>query len=144
MRTLPSPTRSEISLSETVTDETFLETLIREQKLDEELKRVREAIQLKAQGKPINSDLVLGFYKDKVDYCQLVNDVLYYVSYDDKFGSTPYARILVPTSLQDIFLDKSHGDYQSGHPGEKRMKDKLIKFCIWPKMAQSISQKVRR
>ena len=30
--------RSEISLSETVIDETFLETLIREQKLDEELK----------------------------------------------------------------------------------------------------------
>ena len=24
------------------------------------------------------------------------------------------------------------------------MKDKLVKFCIWPKMAQSISQKVRR
>ena len=105
---------------------------------------MRKVAQLKAQEKQIAPESVSGFYKDKIDHCQLVNDILYYVSYDGKFGSTPFGRILVPTSLQDTFLDKSHGDYQSGHPGEKQMRDKLIKFCIWPRMAQSISQKVRR
>ena len=48
--------RSEIAWSESVSDGTFLQTLIKEQKLDEVLDRVREAVQLKVQGEQIARD----------------------------------------------------------------------------------------
>ena len=45
--------RSEIAWSESVSDETFPQTMIEERKLDEVLDRVREAEQLKVQGEQI-------------------------------------------------------------------------------------------
>ena len=48
--------RSEIVWSESVSDGTFLQTLIKERTLDEVLDRVREAVQLKVQGEQIPRD----------------------------------------------------------------------------------------
>ena len=50
---------------------------------------------------------------------------------------------MVPKSLVGVFLEKSHGDLYSGHPGEKRTMDKLSKFAYWKGMRRDVIEKVR-
>ena len=55
--------RSELAWSESVSDETFPQTMIEERKLDEVLDRVREAEQLKVQREQIHRNWCQIFIK---------------------------------------------------------------------------------
>ena len=68
---------------------------------------------------------------------------LLYVLEKDRSDEMNKARVVVPTSMVELFLNRSHGDMVSGHPGEKRTLAKLSKFAYWPGMRKDVNNKVR-
>ena len=53
-----------------------------------------------------------------------------------------HSQLVIPALMVDEILNRAHGDYRSGHPGAKRMFDRLQLFCVWPKMLKNIAEKV--
>ena len=72
----------------------------------------------------------------------IVEGMLYLISID-KRTKDKLARVVVPESLKAHFLDKAHGDVFSGHPGEKRLYDKLRRYAYWPGMKRDSGTKAK-
>ena len=70
----------------------------------------------------------------------VVRDGLLYSNYRSPTES--FSQLVIPTSMIDDILNRAHGDYRSGHPGAKRMQDRLLRFCIWPTMQKDVAAKV--
>ena len=137
---------TETELAETLTDDEFIEKLKTEQQNDDETKTISSW--LKSQGAdelekaiPYNPNKRPENHENSRKYA-LVDGVVYTVE-TDKHDQLNRAKIFVPKSLIPEFLNRAHGDLYSGHPGEKRMFEKLSKFSFWPKMRRDVIDKVR-
>ena len=70
----------------------------------------------------------------------LIENILYTI---DRKTEGNLARVVVPTTLIAEFINSSHGDLYSGHPGTKRTYQKLAKFAFWKGMRKDVENKVR-
>ena len=71
----------------------------------------------------------------------MIRDGLLYHTLLD--GEERIAQLVIPKSMVDDIMTRAHGDYRSGHPGARRMRARLDRFCIWPSMAKDIETKVK-
>ena len=125
----------EVPLSELVDEGEFLETLKNEQRKDDNLKDI--ITKLTSETNKLNPDLV---WEERT--CKIINDILYVIE-KDKVDKITRAKVVVPKTLIQKFLEKSHGAPESGHPGEKRTFDRINKIAFWPGFRTDIYNKVR-
>ena len=79
------------------------------------------------------------WYRRKRNSLAIIDGILYQkVKESNEF----IARAVIPQSMVTEVLNKSHGDYRSGHPGERRLRERLERFCIWPGMRKDVIDKV--
>ena len=123
------------SLNSLLSSNDFVKKLIDGQNLDEHWTTIRAKIE---QQKETDSDVLTVNNKQYT----LIDNVLYLIETDTKTKDR-LARICVPKQLISLFLNKCHGDVFSGHPGEKRLYDKLHSIAVWPGMKKDVSDKVR-
>ena len=138
---------TETELAETLTDSEFTKTLRQKQNNDDETVKIISWLKSRNVS-GLNNAIPYNPKSDKSGgdgkgrRYALIDDILYTVE-DDKIDRTRRAKIFVPKSLIPEFLNRAHGDLYSGHPGEKRLFDKLSKFSFWPGMRKDVIDKVR-
>ena len=92
---------------------------------------------MEASKRPENEPVLV----DSRNYIMIEN-VLFTVEIDQK-SKDKLARVVVPKSMIPEFLSKTHGCQDAGHPGEKRMFDKLARIAFWNQMRKDVANKVR-
>ena len=71
----------------------------------------------------------------------MVRDGILYNTFKD--GDERVAQMVIPRSMVPEILRRAHGDYRSGHPGTKRMRGRLERFCVWPSMQRDVDEMVQ-
>ena len=59
-----------------------------------------------------------------------------------KEGDETIGRLVIPQSMVPEVLARAHGDYRTGHPGARRLRARLERFCTWPTIGKDVAQKV--
>ena len=131
---------AEVPVAELMTNEVLQDRLREAQKDDDELRVVVEALKRGGNVKKTLSEARVPRWFVRRHRSLLLRDGLVYNTTMD--GDERVGQLLIPKTMVDEILIRAHGDYRSGHPGARRMRGRLERFCIWPTMVRDVDEKV--
>ena len=137
---LGATSQAEVPIAEINVNGELLQQLRDAQKAEDDIRMTIEALKNPATMKNVLLNKGVHRWYRKYYRRLVVRDGLLY---DFPWTETgKHARVIIPNSMVNEILNRAHGDEKSGHPGAKRMIDKLNKFCIWPTMNKDVADKV--
>ena len=139
---LGAMTYGEVPLSEMESDDDVSAKVTCAQRQDEDIGKVIDVLTNdKANHKRHKlDDMKLRWYSKHFDSLRVIDGRLYSIK---KINQDDVARLVIPKSMIAEVINRSHGDYKSGHPGIRRTLDRLNRFCVWPTMAKDVENKIK-